>query len=571
MKPFDPRLLRLAPGARAGILGLGLLGTISGLAAIAQAFAVAHLVFVVVRAQPLGPAVAWALGTFAVRGLAQAATEVVAARTGVAVSSELRRRLADQILAGGLQPAHAGGSHGAESGVGHESTAPLTLMTQGATAVEPYVARYLPSLVAAAVLPLAAIVAMATLDPLTALIPVLTLPLLPVFAALIGMATRDATDRRWRALSQLSGHFLDVMKGLPTLVGYSRAHRQTESIRKVSEDHREATVATLRLAFLSSAALEFLATIAVAIVAVSTGLMLATGRMELEIALTLILLAPEAYWPVRRVGAEFHNAADGAAALEEIASVAPARTGLSTRVDATPADTTPSARTGVSTGVDATSAPDIAALQPGRGETVTVRGLSFRYAPDLSDVIHGLDVEIGPGLTMLVGPSGAGKTTLLELLAGLRTPTEGRLEAPRAHLVTQRPFLAPVSMRDNLLLGAAGSPSDEELRAVLDRVDLAGLLAELPAGLDTPLGDDGFGLSAGQRARFALARALLSDAPLLLLDEPTAHLDPETEHHVAALIRELADTRTVVAVAHRPLLGKLADAHIEIGPRGGAR
>lgn len=567
MKPFDPHLLRLAPGARAGILGLGLLGTISGLAAIAQAFAVAHLVFVVVRAQPLGPAVSWALGAFAVRGLTQAATEVVAARTGVAVSSELRRRLADQVLAGGLQPAHAGGAHAAGGRVGRESTAPLTLMTQGATAVEPYVARYLPSLVAAAVLPLAAIVAMATLDPLTALIPVLTLPLLPVFAALIGMATRDATDRRWRALSQLSGHFLDVMKGLPTLVGYSRAHRQTESIRKVSEDHREATVATLRLAFLSSAALEFLATIAVAIVAVSTGLMLATGRMELEIALTLILLAPEAYWPVRRVGAEFHNAADGAAALEEIASVLdPARTGLSTG-----ADTTPSARTGVSTGVDATSAPDVAALQPGRRETVTVRGLSFRYAPDLPDVIRGLDVEIGPGLTMLVGPSGAGKTTLLELLAGLRTPTEGQLEAPRAHLVTQRPFLAPVSMRDNLLLGAAGSPSDEELRAVLGRVDLAGLLADLPAGLDTPLGDDGFGLSAGQRARFALARALLSDAPLVLLDEPTAHLDPETERHVAALIRELADTRTVVAVAHRPLLGELADAHIEIGTRGGAR
>lgn len=534
MRPFDQRLLRLAPGARPGIVGLAGLGTITGLAANAQALAVAHLVFVVVRAKPLETAAVWALSAFAVRGLAQAATEILAARTGVAVSTELRRRLADRVLSGGLETRRDG-------------TAALTLMTQGTTAVEPYVARYLPAFVSATVLPVAAVLAMAVLDWRVALIPVLTLPLLPLFAALIGHATREATDRRWAALSQLAVHFLDVMNGLPTLVGYSRAHRQSATIRAVSDDHRRATVETLRIAFLSSAALEFLATISVAIVAVFAGVALAEGHMELEVALALILLAPEAYWPIRRVGAEFHNAADGAAALDEIAAV----------LDDAPADTP--------------ADPARAGGEPGpstaHGEgAVVVRDVSFRYDPDLPDVLRGVSTRIGPGLTVLVGPSGVGKTTLLELLAGLRTPTSGTVSAPRVHLVTQRPFLAPAAMRDNLRLGAAGDPSDTDLRAALDTVGLGDLLARLPHGLDTLLGDDGFGLSAGQRARFALARALLSDAPVVLLDEPTAHLDPETEQRIGAVIRRLADDRTVVAVTHRSHLLDLADDRLDLTP-----
>ncbi|WP_168582565.1 thiol reductant ABC exporter subunit CydD [Gephyromycinifex aptenodytis] len=535
MRPFDARLLRLAPASRGALLALALLAGLSGLAAIAQAFAVSALVVALVRSQPLSAPMLWLLATFALRGLAGAATEVVGARAGAEVSTELRHALAKEYL-------HRDADSRGEPGQA------LTLMSQGATSVEPYVARYLPALIAAGVLPLAAVLAMAMLDWQTALIPVLTLPLLPLFAALIGATTADATARRWKALDALSGHFLDVMKGLPTLVDYGRAHRQSSTIRKVSDEHRIATVETLRLAFLSSAALEFLATISVAIVAVWTGIALAQGRMELPIALTLILLAPEAYWPIRRVGAEFHNAADGAAALEAIAAaVAPA----------TPATET--------------------ATGQSEAASVRVEALSYRYEPDLPPVIEDLNLHLSTGLTVLAGPSGAGKTTILDLLAGLRRPSTGRVSAPRAHLVTQRPFLAPTSVRENLALGnldAAGRATldDAAMMAALERVGLGYLVAELPQGLDTPLGDDGFGASAGQRARLALARALLSSAPLILLDEPTAHLDPLSEELIGRVIAELARDRIVVAVSHREHLATLAERVIEVVPqavRGG--
>ncbi|WP_431473433.1 ABC transporter transmembrane domain-containing protein [Ornithinimicrobium sp. W1665] len=196
----------------------------------------------------------------------------------------------------------------------------LTRATDGVSALEPYVARYLPALVTAAVVPVLAVVVLAVVDVWSALIVVLTLPLLPVFAALVGQHTQEQTERRWGAMAQLAGHFLDVVRGLPTLVAYSRARHQVAVVREVGERHRAATTATLRTAFLSTAALELLATISVALVAVAVGRLAGYGAMDLSVGLVAILLAPEAYWPVRRVGAEFHNAADGSTALAELAA-----------------------------------------------------------------------------------------------------------------------------------------------------------------------------------------------------------------------------------------------------------
>jgi ABC-type transport system involved in cytochrome bd biosynthesis fused ATPase/permease subunit len=296
---------------------------------------------------------------------------------------------------------------------------------------------------------------------------------------------------------------------------------------------------TLRIAFLSSAALELLATISVALVAVTVGLRLSYGSMELGHALVAILLAPEAYWPIRRVGAEYHAAADGAVALDEILD-----------------HLSPSGHSrdeSLRTPVDSTRY---------RPLEVRVEQLRYRYPGSANHVIDGLDLTAGPGLTVITGPSGAGKSTLLELLAGLRRPTGGTVVAPPGHLVTQRPFLAAGTVRDALTIGHAAT--DDVLWDALRRVGLDGVIAGLDGGLGARLGDEGFGLSAGQRQRLAIARAWLSPEPLLLLDEPTAHLDAASAEAIHALVAELAERRTVVAVTHRPELLDHADHHIHI-------
>lgn len=547
MRPFDPRLIRAVPTARKPVAALAGMGVLSGASTVATAFALSALVVAVVDGRALmGPAL-WLAALFLVRAALAAGGDVVSAWAGVTVSTRLRSALLRRWSS-------------LDTDSRPERGAAVSLATSGVTAVEPYAARYLPTLVTAAVVPGLAIVTLAIVDWPSALIVVLTVPLLPVFAALIGHATEASTQRRWRALAALSGHFLDVVRGLPTLVAYGRAERQVEVVREVSLKHRRATMDTLRIAFLSSAALELLATISVALVAVTVGLRLSHGSMELGHALVAILLAPEAYWPIRRVGAEYHAAADGATALDEILD------------QLAPAPTTPTSSPNAAVGVERSgiqvSSPTNAAFggKSGKGGEdrlgVTVRGLGYRYPGSHRDVITGLELTAGPGLTAITGPSGAGKSTLLELIAGLRRPTAGSVAAPAAHLVTQRPFIPAGTLRDALTLG--NDASDELLWDALRHVGLDGVVAGLDGGLGARLGDDGFGLSAGQRQRVALARAWLSTDPLLLLDEPTAHLDGPAADDVHALIAELAERRTVIAVTHRPELLEHADHHIHL-------
>ncbi len=517
MKPLDPRLLREVPAVRRPVAVLAGVGVGQGAATIATAYALTALVVaVVVHGSWQTPAL-WLGALFAVRAVLGWLTETVAAWAGVEVATGLRTTLLahwSRLPVDGRPPADSA----------------VTLAAQGCASVEPYAARFLPTLVSGAVVPALTLVALVTLDWVSALIVVLTVPLLPVFAALIGRSTEESTARRWRALASLAGHFLDVMRGLPTLVAYGRAERQTETIGSVSRQHRRATMKTLRLAFLSSAALELIATISVAIVAVSVGLRLTSGHISLHTGLLAILLAPEAYWPIRRVGAEFHNAADGA---EAIAAV------LAALDSGEPA-------------------PSVTAAGPG----VTVRGLSYGYPGSARLVLDGVHLSAGPGLTVVTGPSGVGKTTLLELIAGLRTPTSGTVRSAAAHLVTQRPFLTAGTIRDNLTIGCEAS--DDRLWEALRDVGLDGTVAALPQSLSTTLGDDGFGLSAGQRARLALARATLSDAPVLLLDEPTAHLDARASATIHDVVRDLALWRTVIAVTHRPELLQHADHEVRL-------
>jgi ABC-type transport system involved in cytochrome bd biosynthesis fused ATPase/permease subunit len=443
----------------------------------------------------------------------------------------------------------------------------VALATAGTSAVEPYASRYLPTLVTAAFVPVVALGTLVVVDWPSALVVALTLPLLPLFAALIGRATADTTERRWAALAALAGHFLDVVRGLPTLVSYGRARRQVETVREVSDRHRRATMETLRIAFLSSAALELLATISVAIVAVTVGLRLSNGSMALGPALVAILLAPEAYWPVRRVGAEFHAAADGAAALDALLAEL-----------ATSATPSPSLGPNESFGAERVGAP--AGSRPndsfgagsrgvaGRAGEVRASRLTYAYGPASSPVVEDLDLVAGPGLTVVTGESGAGKSTLLDLLAGLRTPTTGTVSAPPSHYLTQRPFLPTGSVRAALTIGHPAT--DEQLWHALRTVGVDGVVAALPGGLSASLGDDGFGLSAGQRQRLALARAWLAPETVLLLDEPTAHVDAAGAESLADVVAELAERRVVVAVTHRDELVRRADHHVVLSRHGRA-
>lgn len=529
MRPLDPQLLRLVPATRGPVAALGAVGILQGATTITLVFVLAQVVVDVVSGAAIARPVLTLMALFTARALLAYLAESVQAWAGVQVAAALRERLIEHWLSAPADvrpdPARAG-----------------TLAAQGCTAVEPYAARFLPSLIHAAVVPLLAIISIAVVDWSSALIVVLTVPLLPLFAALIGATTAEDTDKRWRALAGLAGHFLDVMRGLPTLVSYGRGSRQVDTIREVSDRHREATMRTLRLAFMSSAALELLASISVAIVAVWCGIRLAEGHMELGPALLAILLAPEAYWPIRRVGQEFHAAADGAQAIAEVSAalaVAPARS--------------PAADP---------SSPSLRTLTEGAGGEIRVEAVSYTYPGSAAPVIERLTWTARPGLSVLTGPSGVGKSTLLELLAGLRTPDSGTITAGRAHLVSQRPFVAAASVRDNLRLG--NNAADDALWEVLRRVGLDGAVAAMPQSLDTPLGDDGFGLSAGQRSRLVLARALLSTAPVLLLDEPTAHLDTESSQTIHDLIAQLATQRTVVVVTHRPELLLRADERLHL-------
>ncbi|WP_406494026.1 thiol reductant ABC exporter subunit CydD [Streptomyces sp. NBC_01604] len=554
VKPIDPRLLRYARATRlflVAIVGLGIVG--AGLV-IAQAMLIAE---VVVGAFQHGMAVgelrtplllltAVALG----RALVSWLTELAAHRASAAVKSELRGRLLERAVA--LGPGWLSGQR---------TGSLVALATRGVDALDDYFSRYLPQLGLAVVVPVAVLARIVTEDWVSAAIIVGTLPLIPLFMVLIGWATQSRMDRQWQLLSRLSGHFLDVVAGLPTLKVFGRAKAQADSIRRITGEYRQATMRTLRIAFISSFALELLATLSVALVAVTIGMRLVHGDMDLYIGLVILVLAPEAYLPLRQVGAQYHAAAEGLAAAEEIFSVLE----------------TPVPKSG-------------SAAVPAGG--LSFEGVTVRYPGRSGDAVADVSFAVEPGETVaLVGPSGAGKSTLLNVLLGFVRPDEGRvlaggvdlaevdLEQWRARIawVPQRPHLFAGTIAENVRL-ARPDAEDTAVRRALGDAGALEFVDALPQGADTELGEDGAGLSAGQRQRLALARAFLADRPVLLLDEPTAALDGATEAEVVEAVRRLAVGRTVLLVVHRPALLSVADrvvrlaepvspARTEAGPR----
>ncbi|MFJ9556977.1 thiol reductant ABC exporter subunit CydD [Nocardiopsis sp. NPDC101807] len=550
MKPLDPRLVRTASAVRVHLAVSVVSGVLITGLILAQAWLLARAVTGAWQGEGLD-ALGWAVGGVAAIALARALlsylAETSALYSAARTKSQLRRRLVAHVTGSGRVWTAGPGS---EEGQGSPRAGELvTLATRGLDALDDYFARYLPQLVLAAIVPLAVLAVVFRADWISGIVVLVTLPLIPVFMALIGMHTQARTDRQWRLLSRLGGHFLDVVEGLPTLAVFRRAKAQAAIIRRVGEDHRRATMGTLRVAFLSAFALELLSTLAVALVAVEVGLRLLGGHMDYQTALLVLILAPEAYLPLREVGARFHASMEGVAAAEQVfAELDRRRGGEAAEGSAPPA-----------TGRAAAAA----------GGDIRFEGVGMSYPGRDVPALSGLDLEVAAGEhVLLTGPSGSGKTTLLSLVLRLTEPTAGRISvrAPGGGWealdaipaddwrlgiawVPQHPYLFDVSVADNIRLGAPGA-SPERVREAARLAEADAFVRALPDGYDTRLGERGARLSAGQRQRIALARAMCRDAPLVLLDEPTAHLDPENAAAVRTAVARLLEGRTAVIVAH---------------------
>jgi ATP-binding cassette, subfamily C, bacterial CydCD len=474
---------------RRTMLVMGMFGAATAVALVLMAEGVARGVVAAIAGDDLSTAVALLAGGGILRALCSWGSQAFAARAGIGAKESLRRDLAGRVLQTG------GGRSGS-----------LAATSLGLDELDAWYRTVLPAMTATATIPLIVGARILTADWLSAVIIALTVPLVPLFMALVGLHTKDRTDAATATLARLSDHLVELARGLPVLVGLGRLAEQSAALRRVSDAHREATMRTLRTAFLSSLVLELIATLSVAIVAVGVGLRLINGDLSLEIGLLALVLAPECFAPFRALGAAFHASQDGLAAMRR-------------------------ARETIDAPSDAVAAGSGA---PG-GDHLTVR------------TIHDLSFELPRGsVTLIEGPSGSGKSTLLDVLAGLVTPESGTLRGIEAvAYVPQRPRTVGDTVRDELLIYGA------DVDAVMNRLRLPNT--------------DPTQLSPGELRRLAVARGVLrvnAGATLLLLDEPTAHLDPASADLVERELGLLRGRVTMVIASHESGIARLADRRI---------
>lgn len=548
MRPFDPRLLRYARSARGPIAVTALLGTLTALLVLAQALFISAALSPVVSGTAsltdVWPYIAGIAAVFACRALIVSAREAVSTRAAAAAVRELRGRVVDASVT--LGPRWRA-TKGAET---------TTLLSTGLEDLRPYFVSFLPQLVLVCTVTPAALGVILLLDFWSALTALLVIPLIPIFMILIGRFTQAASEDKLASMKRLTAQLLDLMSGLPTLRGLGREKAPRTHLHALGAANTKATMATLRVAFLSGGVLEFLTTLSVALVAVEVGMRLVFGDISLFHGLAVIMLAPEVFEPLRQVGAQFHASANGVTAskaafdiIEEAEAVA-------------------------SPGTDV--CPDMARTD------IVLDGLGVRargaWAPAPTSGV------IAPGIvTALCGPSGAGKSTIIACLLADMTPDAGRVllrpsasssESGESVLsdidpaawrrqiswVPQSPTLVPGTILDNM-----GDLPLDDLNDAAAATGFDDVLVSAPDGWNTAIGSGGIGLSVGQRQRLALTRALAAHSQVVILDEPTAHLDAVSEETVVRAIDAMRDSgRTVIVIAHRAAMMEAADAVIDV-------
>ena len=542
MKPLDPRLIKHAASVRTFLTFAVVNGSVTAAAVIAQAVVLGDLLSGIFSGSKTSDQVTRSLLIllllYALRALTSWASEWSANKTSAKAKQQLRKALTRKIF--DLGPIWVGQNRSSEL---------VTTAMRGLDSLDVYFSRYLPQLVLAAIIPLAVGVTILTNDILSAVIIAFTVPLIPFFMALVGWFTQAQMDKQWQSLQRLSGHFLDLITGLPTLKAFNRSKGQSEGLRIVGEDYRATTMSVLRISFLSSFVLELISTISVALVAVSIGLRLVNGTMHLREGLIILILVPEAYLPLRALGTQFHAMTEGLEAADRVFTI-----------------------------LDKEVAKQIGTRINGSITSIEFKSVSVTYPGATSPALAQFSGTFPAGcISIITGVSGSGKTTALATLLKFVTSYQGSITVNGLELreldtqtwrksiayLPQTPWLPHGTLRDAMVMAAP--VGDQELLDICASVGLnINDVEQFPYGLDTIVSSKA-GLSSGQRRRVALARALLQQKPVLILDEPTAAVDSDTEELIARVMSDLARQGTlVIAVAHRPSLIATADHVVSV-------
>ena len=547
---LDRRLLLLAKQYPIPFIASILFGLLGGIALIGQASLLSRIIDTIFLKHTGLENILKLLFLFALfsifRALFNWTSESEANRGTLKIKQSLHKRLMEKLSA--LGPAYTGSVQSGKLSVN---------LLKGVESLDPYFSQYIPQLALSSLIPLTILAVVFPTDVFSGFILLTTAPLIPLFMLLIGKAAKKVTAKQWETLSRMSGNFLDVLQGLTTLKLFGRSRERKQSIFEISEAFRHATMKVLKVAFLSSLALELVGTIGTAIIAVSIGLRLWNGSIGFESALFILLLTPDFYLPLRQLGTKFHAGMEGVSAAHDIFTL----------LDKSEPEK------------EITAHPS-GALDYSR-ENIVFENVKFCYDGSGTYALQQINCTLKPCNTIAItGPSGAGKTTFINLLLRFIDPCGGAIMIgdkalqsiereqwlQRVAWIPQHPYFFNATLRENLLLAKKDATEDELMTAV-EYCRLGSFVDSLPQGLDTHIGEQGTRISGGEAQRLSFARAFIKDAPILVLDEPTSHTDPTLEQELLESMNSLTKGKTSVIIAHRLSTVKDAD-HILVFDKG---